>query len=123
MTIPPEDIISPDCKVFARLFYDRKKDKYYVKPMMYPIFIILAHEFVHSITHIKAYELLIKIPNCPPLDAESEIWENFVKDFYKNTNTDIGSRLSRDVYQHYMYSFLLKVILEKSFGFSIFRKK
>lgn len=55
VTIPSEDEIDPDTKVFARLFYNRKKNQYYVKPMTYPLFIILAHEFVHSINHIKVY--------------------------------------------------------------------
>lgn len=91
--------------------------------MTYPLFIILAHEFVHSINHIKFYELLIKIPNCSPLDADNEIWENFVKGFYKKENISIDKELSSDQYQHYMYEFLQKDIFKKTFGFSIFENK
>lgn len=123
ISIPSEEEMNPDAKVFARLFYDKTTKEYFIKPMTYPLFIILAHEFVHSIHHIKLYELLIEIPNCPSLNDTNEIWENFAKNIYQKANIRFDEKQTKETYQQMIYRILQQDNFKKIFGFSALGNK
>lgn len=60
VSIIPENEINRDKITFARLRYNPQTKNYFFTPMIYPSFIVLVHELVHALHHMKWYNILIQ---------------------------------------------------------------
>jgi hypothetical protein len=68
-------------RTFARLSYDRITQHHGIRQMLYPPFILFAHEITHGAHHILRYRQLLNEfgGRVPTLDANIDDWRNFAK--------------------------------------------
>lgn len=117
---PYED--HPDQKTFARLTLQGQH--YGIEPIVYPDFIMLAHEMTHALHHIRAYADLVKClePEAvPALNASEEDWSRCAKKVCKKFECDYlhKENKTRGEYQLLCYRLLARNEIIKRFGLDL----
>lgn len=124
VSIVPEKEINRDTVTFARLRYNPQTKNYSLTQMIYPLFIVLAHELVHSLHHMKWYNILIKkYTDCPALNGTNEDWENFSRKLFYENNIKFSSNNISSYYQRFVYRIIAQDSFKEIFGFSSFENK
>lgn len=80
--------------------------------MIYPSFIVLAHELVHALHYMKWYNILIqKYTDCPALNETKKSWEDFSRKLFDENNIEFCSGKESSYYIDFVY----RIIAQDSF--------
>ncbi len=124
VSIIPENEINRDKITFARLHYNPQTKNYFFTPMIYPSFIVLAHELVHALHHMKWYNILIqKYTDCPALNGTNKSWEDFSRKLFDENNIEFYPGKESSYYIEFVYRIIAQDSFKKIFKFSSFDTK